>query len=98
MHWILSWSNIVFDQSNPEIIVEADDCGNNSDENNCKATVAPTSTTVASKTESPKAKLGQIREGINCDTFSFYCPNDNRYILDKWVCDGFIDCKDSYDE
>ena len=62
-------------------------------------TAAPTpSTTVASKTESPKVKLGQIREGINCDIFSFYCPIDNRCIHDKWVCDGFIDCKDSYDE
>lgn len=76
----------------------ADDCGDNSDEKNCKTTAAPTTLSTTSTKPKHSASPGELRSAINCEEFSFLCPNDNRCIHDKWVCDGMRDCSDGHDE
>lgn len=55
-------------------------------------------TAVTSEIESADSKQDQKSQDISCDIFSFYCLGDNESIPSKWVCDGFNDCTDGYDE
>lgn len=57
-----------------------------------------TNTTSLATVEPTKADAARIGKGVDCETFSFFCPNDNKCIHDNWVCDGYIDCRNGYDE
>ena len=61
-------------------------------------TLPITNTTSLATVEPTKADAERIGKGVDCKIFSFFCPNDNKCIHDNWVCDGYMDCRNGYDE